>query len=316
MQLTPLLPAFLRPKLQDGWLSVSFTQDRLDIAHVRRRTGQKPEVLLLETFARAEDDFGILSGLRKSLNLVRYRCTNMLRAGEYQLLPVDPPAVPPNEMKEALRWSIKDLIEFPVELAMVDTLAVPDDFGSLLGKVQQMFAVVSSNELLKPRIDLFDAVGLNLEVVDIPELAQRNVSALFEQEGQGLAMLSIDENCALLTFTFKGELYAVRQTEVNLMQMARADGARREQLFERVALETQRSLDNFDRLHGHITLSRLMVSPLPGVEGFVDYLRVYLSLPVDEIDLAEVLDFPAVPGLNLLDRQAQSLKVLGAALRE
>lgn len=315
-QLSQLLPAFLRPKLSDGWLSVSFVQDRIDIAHIRRQPGQKPEVLLLESVVRGENDLEALSGVCKALNLGRYRCSAVLKSGEYQILPVDPPAVPAAEMKEALRWSVKDLIEFPVELAAVEMLAVPDDFGSLLGKVQQIFAVVSSDELLHPKVNMFGAAGYQLEAIDIPELAQRNISALFEKDGQGLAMLTIDENCTLLTFTFHGELYTVRQTEINLMQLLRADDGRRDQLFERIALETQRSLDNFDRLHGHITLSGLMVSPLPGVNGFLDYLRVYLSAPVTEIDLTEVLDITAVPGLNLLDRQAQCLKAIGAALRD
>jgi len=59
-----------------------------------------------------------------------------------------------------------------------------------------------------------------------------------------------------------------------------------------------------------------MVSPLPTVPGLVTYLGAYFSLPVVEIDLAEVLDFRAIPELSNPANQAQYLKTLGAALRD
>ena len=147
-------------------------------------------------------------------------------------------------------------------------------------------------------------------------MAQRNISALFEEPGRGVAMLSCDESGVMLTFTFEGELYAARHIEVSLSQLQQGPELRREQLFERISLDVQRSLDNFDRLNGHIPLSRLLVSPLPGVPGFLEYLSDNLSMPVASMDLAEVLDFPSVPDLAQPGRQARCLKVLGSALRQ
>lgn len=306
---------FWRPKLHDGWMSVAFATDRLDFAHVRRREGKKPEVLLLNSFRRDVEDLEALRRLRKDLRLTRYRCTTLLRVGEYQLLQVEPPEMPAAEMKDALRWRIKDMLSFPVEAATIDVLEIPGDPGAL-GRTKQAFAVAANNALLAPRFELFDAAKLNLVTIDIPELAQRNISALFEEENRGLAMLAFDESGVMLTFTFHGELYATRHTDIPLMQLEQAEGERREQLFERIALEAQRSLDNFDRLNGHISVTRLLVSSLPNVPGFLDYLREYLSLPVMELDLAEVLDFPSIPELSQVSRQTQCLKVLGAALRD
>ena len=306
---------FWRPRLLDGWMSVAFASDRVDFAHVQRQEGRKPEVLLLYSYRRASDDLEALRRLRKELKLARYRCTNLLRVGEYQLLQVEPPDLPIAEMKEALRWRIKDMINYPIEAATIDVLEIPVDAGAV-GRTKQAFAVAANNALLAPRVELFDAAKVNLVAIDIPELAQRNISALFEEENRGLAMLTFDESGVMLTFTFRGELYASRHTDIPLTQLEQADGERREQLFERIALEAQRSLDNFDRLNGHISVTRLLVSSLPGVTGFLDYLRDYLSLPVVELDLAEVLDFPSIPELSQTARQTQCLKALGAALRD
>jgi len=296
-------------------MSVAFAPDRMDLAHIRRHKGKKPEVLLLNSYQRGGDDVDALSRLRKALKLHRYRCTTLLRAGEYQLLQVEPPDLPMAEMKEALPWRIKDMLSFPVESATVDVIEIPAD-PSAVGRAKQAFAVAANNAIIAPRMALFDAAKLPLLAIDIPEMAQRNISALFEEEDRGLAMLCCDESGALLTFTFRGELYAARNTKIPTLQMEQADEARREQLFDRVSLEVQRSLDNFDRTNGHIRLPHVLVSAPPGVPGFLEYLRENLSLPVVEMDLASVLDFAAIPELSQATRQTQCLKALGAALRE
>ena len=101
-----------------------------------------------------------------------------------------------------------------------------------------------------------------------------------------------------------------------MTQLQQADETRREQLFDRVSLEVQRSLDNFDRTNGHIRLPHLLALSPPEVPGFIDYLRDNLSLPVIEMDLANVLDFASIPELSQPARQTQCLRALGAALRE
>jgi len=294
---------------------VAFAPDRIDFAHIRRREGKKPEVLLLSTYQRAGNDVEALVSLRKVLKLARYCCSNLLRVGEYQLLQVEPPDMAANEMKEALRWRIKDMLSFPAESATIDVLEIPSD-PAAVGRAKQIFAVAANNSLIAERMALFDDAKVPLLAIDIPELAQRNISALFEEQDRGLAMLCCDESGAMLTFTYKGELYAARHTEVPLIQLQQAEETRREQLFERISLEVQRSLDNFDRLNGHIRLPHLLVSSLPEVPGFIEYLRENLSMPVVAMDLAQVLDFPSIPELAQPTRQTLCLKVLGAALRE
>jgi MSHA biogenesis protein MshI len=149
----------------------------------------------------------------------------------------------------------------------------------------------------------------------VPEFAQRNIAALFEEPNRGLAMLTFDERGGLLTFNFKGELYFVRNSDASPTQMASAEGELRERLFERVALEVQRSLDTFDRVNSHIPVTRLLVVP-PAADGFLDYMRQLLSIPVEIPDLAQVIDCEGVPELKQPARQAECLRVIGAALRE
>ena len=87
-------------------------------------------------------------------------------------------------------------------------------------------------------------------------------------------------------------------------------------LHERVLLDIQRSLDNFDRNHSAIPLNRLLVGPLPEGDVFVDYLATNLTMPVSRADLGDVLNIGAAPQLKKMDLQAEGWFAIGAALRE
>lgn len=91
-----------------------------------------------------------------------------------------------------------------------------------------------------------------LAAIDLPEISQRNLAALFEQDGRGLATLVFDDDEGLLTFTVGGELLVARHVEITARQLTTADDDRRGILFERIALDIQRSLDNFDRTYSAI----------------------------------------------------------------
>lgn len=269
--------------------------------------------MLLESFQRTSSPVADLKRLDAAKGL-RGRCTTLLGANEYSMLQVEAPSVPAEELAQAVRWKVKDMLEYPVESATLDLLRIPIDTIAP-GRPPALFAVVARNETLLPKIRLFQEAKVGVTVIDIPELALRNVAALFETENRGLVMLNFGSGGGMLIFTFRGELYVTRRIEITLEQLEAADEARRSELFDRIALEVQRSVDNFERLYNVIALSRLIVPDLPGVPGLIDYLKGYLSLAVEPMDLAEVMDFPAIPELRNVRRQAECLEAIGAALR-
>lgn len=269
---------------------------------------------MLESFERTENGVQDLRRLGAARKLSNARCTTLLSGGEYSLVQIEPPEVPPEERVQAVRWKVKDMIDFPVEDASLDLLPIPINEVAP-GRSAAMYAAVARNSVLAPRIQMFQEAKLRLEVIDLPETALRNIAALFETENRGLALLNFSAGGGLLVFTFRGELYAFRRIEITLDQLEAADEGRRADLFDRIALEVQRSVDNFERLYNVITLARLVVPDVPSVPGLLDSLRGYLSLPVEALDLAAVIDFPAIPELRNIRRQADCLEVIGAALR-
>ena len=151
--------------------------------------------------------------------------------------------------------------------------------------------------------------------MDVPALAQRNIAAVYEPEGRGVAMLGFYEDCCKLTISSGGELYLARRIEITLAQLLEADETRRADLFDRIALELQRSLDGFDRQYSYVPVAKLMLAPMPKDVGLQAYLAANIYVPVETMDLADVLDFPAVPALKSPERQAECLALIGCALR-
>lgn len=301
-------------KKAQGWMSVVPHGTRIDLAHVIREVASRPEVQMLESFAVHGDEAEALQRLRTTYKLKQANVTTLLGTGDYRLVQLEAPEVPEQERREALRWRLKDMVDFPVDQASVDVLDIPGGTAPG-GRSAGVLVAAASAEVVAKRMGAFDKARVPLQVIDLPELAQRNVAALFEEPNRGLAFLSIADDGGLLTFTHHGELYAFRRIDVTASQLADADGERRQQILERVALELQRSLDTFDRQFSYVSIARLMVACSAAVDELQPVLAANLYLPVQMMDLTTVMDCAAIPELRNIQRQAQCLGVLGAALR-
>jgi MSHA biogenesis protein MshI len=308
---------FFERQTHPGWMAVALDDRRITVAHVVRPDGARPRLAKLEDAARdGAPEADALARLRRAFGLQRYRCTTTLDPHAYQFVQLPAPAVPPAEMKEALRWAVKDALDFPAEDAAIDVLNVPAD-GAPAGRTALAFAVAARRERVAERVQAFQRAGLSLKAIDIAEAAQRNLAALFEQPGRGLAMLSLHETGGLLTFTRDGELYAARRIDMTADALADdADAERRNAALDRIALELQRSLDNFDRQFSHVALQRVMVAATSGAAALVAYLAQNVYLPVELVDLTTAMDLDAFPWLADPAAQSLWLPAIGLALRD
>ena len=288
--------------------------DRLQLAQVHRAGPGRPQVRLFADIPVSASPLAVLQELRRTYRLERFRVATVLGAGEYQLHLVEAPAVPQAEVRTAVRWRIKDLLDYPADEATVDVLPLPGDAG--IGRPRNVFAVSARNDSIAARMRLFADAKVPLSIIDIPELGQRNVAALFEEPGRGLALLAIGERGSMLTVTLGGELYLARSLDITSAEIASAAGEDRIALLERAVLELQRSLDHFDRQFGGLPVARLLITPGPESEGMRAHFAENLYMPVEVLDLASVLDLDAVPALRAPDGQTAALPILGAALRD
>lgn len=304
---------FLSARSKPGWLALLPQDDRIALAHVICHMDRRPEVCLLDIFNVEQNKLDALRTLRRSHQLKSYMCTTLMDAGEYKIVQMDVPAVPVTERKEALRWKLKAMVDFPVDSACLDSLDIPINAAG--GRQASVFAVLSTEQSVRKQAQFFEQAKVPLTAIDIPELAQRNVALLFEEDNRGLVFLHLDAAGGQLSLTFRGELIALRRVEVSAQQLNEDDVGRRTQAMERLLLELQRSLDHFDRQYSYISISKLIVAVAPQVEHLIAKLSENLYLAVQEMDLAQVMDFPAVPALRNRQFQATNLLLIGAALR-
>ena len=304
-----------KAKKKEGWLAIALYADGVLAARIERRRDARPAVMMAMFLAGAREQAGAaLARLHKDLNTAQYQCSSLLAMGEYQLLMLEAPNVPAEEMKTAVSWRLKDMIDFPVADATVDVVDVPVAKNGPAHN-HQCFAVAARNSVIEPRQNLFAGNKVGLTAIDIPEMAQRNISALLEPEGRGVAMLSFDLDGGLLTVTFGGELYLARRMDVTLAQLLGGDSDKVQHLHDRITLELQRSLDHFERQFSYVAVSKLVLAPT-GSASLHEYLSRNLYLPVEVLDLDSVLDLDKVPELRDTAQQARYFMTLGAALRE
>jgi len=306
---------FNKVRKQPGWLALGLGADQIDLVHVRRNAGGRPEIALCDSYRNEGSVTDALVRLRKELKLDRFHCTTLLGSGDYQMHQLEAPNVPAAELKTAVRWRVKDVLDYSLETATIDVLDVPTD-GAAPTRNHQVYAVAARNSVIEACIRPFNEADIPLEAIDIPDLAQRNIATLFEPAGRGVAALAFYADGGLLTFSGGGELYLVRRIEVTLPQLLDTNEEQRNQQFERIALELQRSLDHFDRQYHYLPLAKLLLTPLPRDIGLQQYLASNLYLPVETIDLGKAMDFVAAPELRHPERQAQCLLMIGAALRD
>jgi MSHA biogenesis protein MshI len=303
-------------KIEPGWMAVSLQTTECNIAHGRREPGARPLISRIASYPIEEGRADAAKVLAQRMHLDRFHCETLMSAGEYQLLTVEAPNVPPAELKAAIRWSVQGLIDFHIDDATIDVLDIPPEPGSS-GAAHAMYAVIARNELVKRHIDRFHAAAIPLSVIDIAETAQRNIGILCEAtDAQGVALIYVADTYSLLTVNFKGELYLARRIEFGLDQLFRQndDGAREGGL-NRILLEVRRTFDVFERQYHFVPVGKLVVAPEPKDSGIRAHLAENLDLPVVSLELGEIVDF--ADGLEPdLAAQWKHFHLIGAALRQ
>jgi len=277
-----------------GLVALRTEGKKVSYAHGDASGSGKPVVL---SFGEAEWD-GDAASLARAYRAFGFgnktRCATLLGAGDYQISAVEAPNVPEAELKTAMRWRMKEVIDYPVEQSVFDLLQIPAVAGAGVGaaaRARWIYVVVARNELVKTYAERFDEAKVPLSVIDIPETAQRNVAALYEREGRGVGLLYFDDSGGLLTVTSGSELFLARRFDFTMAQIRQDNDFYREDLYSRILVELQRTLDNFERQYRQIALSRLMLGPEPAQTPLAAYLRSNLGLAVAPVALEEVLEF-------------------------
>lgn len=265
-----------------------YTEDRgVACVSVEQSRGRRPRLVRAEWEAAGGPDLSqALRALASRARLAGQKTNLVLGDGEYQLLLVEAPRVEPSELRAAVRWKVKDLIDFHIDDAVLDVFEIPGQGNRPQGQ-SMMYAVVARARQVRERIDQVEEAELKLEVIDIAEMALRNLASLMDEDARGVATLYMTPAYGVITLTRQGNLYLTRRLETGTDALALDEAGALDQL----VLEIQRSLDYYDSHFAQPPLGRLTV--LPGFEGherMVQWLKANLGVEVDSFDIERYLD--------------------------
>jgi MSHA biogenesis protein MshI len=253
----------------------------------------------------------VLAPLSHNRELSHAAVSAVLSTDAYQLVQIEAPEVQPEELRGAVRWKLKDIINFPPSEAIIDVFEIPEQARYVESRM--IYAVAARAEavrrvvsLVKPRVRGFDCV-------DIPEMCLRNVAALLPQDEQGVALIALGDTFAQLTLTCQGILYLARRIDLGRRAAGSPGEAAPDVDVASLALELQRSLDYYESHFDRSAITEVVVA-----SGDVRAERLLGELSAatgHSVRLLEVEDlFDVADGIEP-DTRWPGLLALGAALR-
>lgn len=332
-------------RLNKGAASDSRTGLSIDNSRVAFATAQSGKHDSIRLTASVFDDNAPESRraqqLASRMNLIdsKLPVTSVLPDHSYEVLLMEVPNVPDDEINDAARWIVKEQIDIPVDDMIVEMFKLPRQAtadGKSMG-----YAVVTRRSNIKQHIDLIKGSGLSLDVIDIPEMCTRNIATLLPQDQYGVAFLHFTQNHGILTVTRRGVLYLLRRIEkgrsaidaASTGEFAAADldptseldilrepnevdplsgDFSRAELVRKIVLEIQRSLDFYDTHYDCEPLNELVLSPGSNIGGLAKSLNETLGLAVSSLNLNRLFEMKTELSSH---EQSACLLAIGAALR-
>lgn len=292
-------------------IGIDLNDDGFGVAVIEERVGAPPRVTAARWFP-----IGPQQGRAARLAEAAAACdahglavVATLPHASYSLVQLEAPDIPEAELAEAMRWRIKDLIDFPVEEAVVDLVHLPP--SNRAGAQPLLYVVVARERDVASVARDLQAAGLDIAAVDIAEMAVRNLSLHLDRPARPRAYLHMQPGQTLIEIVDGERIFLSRRVQQEFD--ADADPVVLRAQLENLALEVQRSLDYFESQYALGPADKLSVlACAPRLYAtFEEIARDFLTVSIERFDL-DTLDVADGVDLSRLGRGAAAL---GAAMR-
>jgi len=227
----------------------------------------------------------------------------------YSLVQLEAPELDQQELREAMRWRVKDLIDFPAEAAVIDVFGLPESRRP--GAPALVYTVVAKSDEVDALVALLDEIGLELEAIDIAEMAIRNLSMHLDRPGRPRAYLQLRPGETIIEIADGPQVYLSRRVlqeyDVN------SDPELLQAQMENLALEVQRSLDYFESQYALGPADRLSVIVCDDAlfDAFGKVAKSFLTVQAERFSFSGI----AVAGGVELAELGRGVTAVGAAMR-
>lgn len=306
--------SFLRRTRSNECVGISFQDNGISLAHSGFTDGViELRHVAFRPLSIAEERAAALKEMIGEASLKGLPAVFVLQPGQYAMLQVESPEVPDDELKNAVRWRIKDLIDFHIDDAIIESVPLPQ--GNRPGAPQMMYALAMRTSAVQSIVSTLLAAGLQIRAVDVTELALRNMTFASADENRATALLYLSEYFSLIEICINGTLYLSRQINMDFSHLQADAADNRMELMDMLSLEVQRSLDYYESQFANGAASIInMVSQVPvSLEQFQEVAGSYLTVPVEGLPALQNMR-----GVEQFDEQlvARSLPAIGASIRE
>jgi MSHA biogenesis protein MshI len=301
-----MLSRLKRSEKGGGQIGIHRTDDGLAAAQVKD-TGAGSKPVLTHFGFDPSTDPDALARIVRQLPNRKLPAVAVLPASRYSMLLVEAPEVASDELRAAVRWRIKDLIDFHIDDAVLDVFQMPNRGRG--GPNQMMYAIAAKAEGVQGEVNAVEDAGLKLKAIDILELSLRNIAQLLDTDGRGVGLLYLAKNTGVLLIVRQGTLFLARRFDTGVQTLEDA-AAMRTDLIAGLALEARRSLDYFE---SHYEQSPVQVIYTAGLNpSDLDQMAGELGISLRNIELGSLFD-TSIEYDDELSRRC--MPAIGAALR-
>ncbi|HHA18104.1 MAG TPA: hypothetical protein ENK70_00140 [Methylophaga sp.] len=255
----------------------------------------------------------LLTQLVKQHHLDNIPCNLVLGSDEYQMLQVEAPDVPKQELSAALRWHIKDLIDFHIDDAVIEHFVLQAENAS--GK-QPIHVIASRKSVIQNYVDLMQTANCNLNTIDIAAMAVRNIIVSSDYAGNhtSIGIINILDDITRIIVLLNKEIYIVRTSNIGLQSLASmSDDVESQSAIDSLALELQRTFDYYESYSRQTPIERLFILNGQDIANLGSMLQQRLGIDCHPIELQNFLAFKETESTDTIT--SNCLIAIGGALR-
>jgi len=257
----------------------------------------------------------LLAKLKQQHRLDQYPCNLVLSPDEYQLLQVESPDVPSQEQGAAIRWRIKDLIDFHIDDAVIDLINLPGGQASGQRSVQ---VIACRKSIIQRYVDQLHAANFALNTIDIAELSARNLLRQQAEQKEAIALLNLWSEYARISLYLDNDLYLSRTSSIGLNTLAHIfeddniDDAGL-MVVDSLALELQRTFDYYESHSRQTPIQQLYIQANhPFSAKLAELIQQRTGINTQEVNIDSLVKNDPNNAISLPSR---CLSAIGGALR-
>ena len=293
------------------FLGLEMYEDGFAVAVIDRSAASSPVICAARwcPVERAGDRGAALKRVVRELDARGLPVVGALQHSSYSLVQLEAPELESDELREAMRWRVKDLIDFPVDEAVIDVFHLPESRRP--GAPGLIYVVVAKSSEVEALGGLLVEAGLRIEAIDIVEMSIRNLAMHLDKPGRPRAYLNMQPGQTIIEIVDDSQVYLSRRVLQDYDADADAEILRAQ--MENLALEVQRSLDYFESQYalGPADQLSVMVPQDLLFSAFSTVAQAFLTVQTVRFSISDTVLADGV-SLSGLDR---GVTAIGSAMR-